>query len=128
MSLIDTTFGPLAPRLLKKWGQPIEVIFRGKGTLDTVSGSIEVPEIRVTTTAVVTKVTVDEVQGLGQAADVKIYINPQDLPAGAVISQSEEVVIPPLVGNFAGQQAKVVDARVVRGQGALLWIVMARFQ
>jgi hypothetical protein len=128
MSLIDTTFGPLAPRLLKKWGQPIDVVFRGKGVLNRASGEIEVPENRVTTTAVVTKVTIDEMQGLGQAADVKIYINPQDLPAGAVISQSDEVVLPPLVGNFAGQQAKVVDARVVRGQGPLLWVVMARFQ
>ena len=128
MSLIDTTFGPLAPRLLKKWGQPIDVVFRRDGAYDPATGSIEHTEERVTTTAVVTKVTIDEQQGLGQAADVKIYINPQDLPAGAVIAQSDEVIIPPLVGNFTGQQAKVVDARVVRGQGALLWIVMARYQ
>jgi hypothetical protein len=129
MSLIDTTFAALSSKLVAKWGQEVTLVqYASPGTYDPATGQMLRAETLETTTAVVTSVRAEELQRLGQQADVKILVDPGSLPEDYLFGVDDEVIVSAQAGSDAMVRAKAVDVRVVRGERGILWVIYARYQ
>lgn len=124
MSLIDTTFGPLGPALISKYGSSAVFIRKGANTYNTTTGVVSVAETRINTKAVITRVSPREYEGVYQSTDVKIIPNPQDIGnAGITVSDAFEYS-----RNNVTITAKVIDIKEYRGDNVVLSVAIARPQ
>lgn len=95
MSLVDTTFGPLAPPLIQKWGTDMTyVLTSDEQAYDPVTGDVSLRENGVVVRALITRVRPIEADSLYQDTDLKIIMAPGQLPLGYSVKNSDYILIP----------------------------------
>lgn len=125
MSKVDTVFGPIPGPLIAEWGQPVVFVrSSGPGVYDPATGDVTESETRINVLAVITKANPKEDQGVFQAGDLKIMIDPGQL-GGEYISTQDWFEIPK---NGLTQKAKVVDVTTYRGDNPVFFVCIARPQ
>ena len=95
MSLVDTTFGPIAPPLIQKWGTDMTyVVVADEQAYDPNTGDIVVRENGLVVRALITRVRPMESDGLYQDTDLKVLMAPNQLPTGYAVKNSDYFLIP----------------------------------
>jgi len=125
MNYVDKTFGPIAPPLISKFGTDVIFVKReGSGTYDPATGKIQPAEERFSIKAVIMTVTPEQVEGLYQATDLILYVNPASISNNwiAVKDYFE------LQQGDKTQVAEVYEVKAYRGDNPILFRVMARPQ
>ncbi|MCE2839197.1 MAG: hypothetical protein LW834_19975 [Cyanobium sp. 49614_E6] len=125
MSRVDTVFGPIPGPMIQEWGLDATFVTSGApGTYDPATGKILDTSTRTPVKVVITKINPQEYQGLYQATDVKIFIDPAQL-GGHYITTAD---------SFEYQQAgttihaKVINPVTFRGDNPVLFACVARPQ
>ena len=124
MSLVDDTFGPIPGPLIAKWGQPAVFVQQTGSTYDPVTGTVTPTQTRTNVQIVITRIDVEEVQGLYQASDVKVMIDPGQI-GGAYVEVDDWFEVPTAGGT---QVMKVIEPRTYRGENPVFFIIIARPQ
>jgi cold shock CspA family protein len=124
MSKVDTVFGPIPGPLIQEWGQPGTFVQTGTSTYDSTTGTITPTETRTPVQLVITKIDPTEFNGLYQATDVKILIDPGQI-GGHYITTSDWFEVPKGAGT---QRLKVIEPRTYRGDNPVFFVVIARPQ
>jgi hypothetical protein len=124
MSLIDTTFGPLGPPLINKWGMAVDFVRKGAEVYNSATGVIAASEAKTSMKAVVARVKASEFGGIYQSTDVKVIPDPALMPAPPVRERDY------FEYQQAGEtiRAKVVDVIEYRGDSPVLFVIIARPQ
>ena len=123
MSKVDTTFGPLASPLVKKWGRAVTFHKAGTNTIyDPSSGGVTATTTNYAAKAVVTRVTIAEVTGLLQSTDYKIIIDAAQIN-GAYITARDSFSF---TRNRRTVRARVIDVTTLEGESAILHTVFVR--
>ena len=125
MSRVDTVFGPIPGPMIQEWGLDATFVASGgSGTYDPTTGDITDSSTRTPVKVVITKINPEEYQGLYQATDVKIFIDPAQI-ANHYITTAD---------SFEYQQdgttvhAKVINPVTFRGDNPVLFACVARPQ
>lgn len=124
MSKVDTLFGPIAPPLIQQWGQPAVFVRTTGSTYDPTTGAVTPAEVRTNVLIVITKLDITEKDGLYQANDVKILIDPLQIGNNYVTTDDWFEV--PTAG--ATQIMKVIEPRTYRGENPVFFVIIARPQ
>lgn len=124
MSLVDDTFGPIPGPLIAKWGQPAVFVQQTSASYDPQTGAVTPTETRTDVKIVITRIDVEEYNGLYQASDVKIMIDPGQI-ADAYVSTDDWFEVPTAGGT---QIMKVIEPRTYRGENPVFFIIIARPQ
>ena len=124
MSKVDTVFGPIPGTLIQEWGQPAVFVRTTGSTYNPNTGTITPAEVRTTVRIVITKLDITEKDGLYQANDVKILIDPIQLSNNYVTTDDWFEV--PTAG--ATQIMKVIEPRTYRGEDPVFFVIIARPQ
>lgn len=122
MSLVDSIFSPIAPLLIKQFGSDVTFIRRGEGVYDETTGLISNPETRFTIKAVFDSLKPEELGGIYQATDTRIFLEPSSIGGGVVTTEDA------VEYSRAGQtiKAKVVQATEYRGDSPILFDAVVR--
>ena len=123
MSKVDTTFGPLATPIVKKWGRTVTFYKAGATTTyDPATGGVTATTTSTTAKAVITRVTVAELTGLLQSTDYKIIIDAAQINGAAITTRDS-------FGFTRGGstiRARVIDVTTLEGDSAILHTVFVR--
>lgn len=121
MSKIDDVFGPLPGPMIAEWGQAAVFTPCGEtGTYDPTTGNITSSSLPVAVTVVITKVDPNEYQGLYQATDWKVIIDPAQI-GNRYIQVGDTFTVD-------GKTARVVNPVAYRGDNPVVFICIARPQ
>ena len=122
MSLVDSIFSPIAPLLIKQFGSNLTFIRRADGVYDDTTGLIASAEQRFNIKAVFESLKADEIGGIYQATDVRVFLDPTSIGGGVVTTEDR------VEYSRAGQTitAKVVNPTEYRGDSPILFDVVVR--
>ena len=125
MSKVDDVFGVIPGPLIQEWGFDATFVTSGApGDYDPATGTVDDTSTRTPVKVVITKINPEEYQGLYQATDVKIFIDPAQI-GGHYITTAD---------SFEYQQAgatihaKVINPVTFRGDNPVLFACVARPQ
>jgi hypothetical protein len=125
MSKVDTVFGPIPGPLIAEWGQAVTFVkVNSDGTYDPATGEITAAEDRLAVKAVITKVNPTEYNGVAQATDLKILIDPGQLGAHYITTRDRWEY----PEGSTTRTAKVVNVTTYRGDGPVFFVCLARPQ
>jgi hypothetical protein len=122
VSLVDSIFSPLAPLLINQFGSSLTFIRRADGVYNDTTGVITSAEQRYNIKAVFESLRADEIGGIYQATDVRIFFDPTAIGGGVVTTEDR------VEYSRAGQTvtAKVVNPTEYRGDSPILFDVVVR--
>lgn len=122
MSLVDSIFSPIAPLLIKQFGSDLTFIRRSEGTYNETTGVISSPEQRFTIKAVFDSLKPEELGGIYQATDVRVFIEPTSIGGGVATTEDR------VEYRRAGQtvQAKVIQVTEYRGDNPIVFDAVVR--
>ena len=123
MSFIDDTFGPLAPKLVNKFGHKITFIKKENSAYDPNTGQVTEIETRYEVTATVHRLGIDEFNGVWQKNDVKIILYPEQIDYH-YITEQDYFLVPR--DTAPDEYMKVVEPLTYRGEKVVVYIVIAR--
>jgi hypothetical protein len=123
-SRIDQVFGPIPGPLIQEWGQPAVFVKAGTPSYDPTTGTVTKSETRTNVKIVITRLDINEANGLYQIDDVKILIDPQQL-SGQYITTADYFEVPKGAGT---ELMKVIQPLTYRGEKPVFFIVIARPQ
>lgn len=126
MSNIDNVFGSIAAPMIKEWGQNVVYVgIADPGVYNPATGQVTQNENRVNVKAVLTELKADELNGIYQVQDVKLMIDPGQLP-NVLLSTADYWEWPGLQGGTV--RAKTVEVLTYRGDSAVFYSCVVRPQ
>ena len=123
MSKVDTTFD-FADELVDEWGSPAVFVRRENSVYDPNTGQVTQTETRTDVKVVISSLDITEDNGLYQANDVKLIIDPVQLNY-IYITEQDYFEVPKGTGN---EIMKVVDPKTYRGDNPVGYVIIARPQ
>ena len=124
MSKVDDVFD-FADELIDEWGQMVTFIRKEGSTYDRESGIVSENETRYEVKAVITKLDIREYDGLYQANDVKIIIDPVQL--NYIYITTEDYFLVPRE-NAPDEYMKIIRPVTYRGDRPVAYVIIARPQ
>ena len=124
MSKVDTTFD-FADELIAEWGQPAQLITKGNPSYDINTGETVENEIVYNVKVVITSLDIRELNGLYQANDVKILIDPVQINY-IYLTESDYFLVPR--DGAPDQYMKIIEPKTYRGDKPVFYNIVARPQ
>ena len=124
MSKVDDVFD-FADELIDEWGQMVTFIRKEGSTYDRETGIVSENETRYEVKAVITKLDIREYDGLYQANDVKIIIDPVQL--NYIYITTEDYFLVPRE-NAPDEYMKIIRPVTYRGDRPVAYVIIARPQ
>jgi len=124
MSKVDTTFDFAAP-LIAEWGQPAQLITKGNPSYDINTGETVENEVVYDVKVVITSLDIRELNGLYQANDVKILIDPVQINY-IYLTESDYFLVPR--DGAPDQYMKIIEPKTYRGDKPVFYNIVARPQ
>ena len=123
MSKVDTTFD-FADELVAEWGSPAVFVRREDSVYDPNTGEVTQTETRTNVNVVISSLDITEDNGLYQANDVKLIIDPVQLNY-IYITEQDYFELPKAGGT---EIMKVIDPKTYRGERPVAYVIIARPQ
>ena len=123
MSKVDTTFD-FADELVDEWGSPAVFVRREDSVYDPNTGQVTQTETRTDVKVVISSLDITEDNGLYQANDVKLIIDPVQLNY-IYITEQDYFELPKAGGT---EIMKVIDPKTYRGERPVAYVIIARPQ
>ena len=123
MSKVDTTFD-FADELVDEWGSPAVFVRREDSVYDPNTGEVTQTETRTDVKVVISSLDITEDNGLYQANDVKLIIDPVQLNY-IYITEQDYFELPKAGGT---EIMKVIDPKTYRGERPVAYVIIARPQ
>ena len=124
MSKVDTTFD-FADELIAEWGQPAQLITKGNPTYDINTGETVENEIVYNVKVVIGSLDITETDGLYQANDVKILIDPVQINY-IYLTEADYFLVPR--DGAPDQYMKIIEPKTYRGDKPVFYNIVARPQ
>ena len=124
MSKVDTTFD-FADELIAEWGQPAQLITKGNPTYDINTGETVENEVVYNVKVVITSLDIRELNGLYQANDVKILIDPVQINY-IYLTEADYFLVPR--DGAPDQYMKIIEPKTYRGDKPVFYNIVARPQ
>ena len=124
MSKVDTTFDFAAP-LIAEWGQPAQLITKGNPTYDIITGETVENEVVYNVNVVITSLDIRELNGLYQANDVKILIDPVQINY-IYLTEADYFLVPR--DGAPDQYMKIIEPKTYRGDKPVFYNIVVRPQ
>ena len=124
MSKVDDVFN-FADELIDEWGQMVTFVRKQDSVYDRESGIVSETETRYEVKAVITKLDIREYDGLYQANDVKIIIDPVQL--NYIYITTEDYFLVPRE-NEPDEYMKIIRPVTYRGDRPVAYVIIARPQ
>lgn len=123
MSKVDDVFD-FADELVAEWGSPAVFVRREDSVYDPNTGEVTQTETRTDVKVVISSLDITEDNGLYQANDVKLIIDPVQLNY-IYITEQDYFELPKAGGT---EIMKVVDPKTYRGERPVAYVIIARPQ
>ena len=123
MSKVDDVFD-FADELVAEWGSPAVFVRREDSVYDPNTGQVTQTETRTDVKVVISSLDITEDNGLYQANDVKLIIDPVQLNY-IYITEQDYFELPKAGGT---EIMKVVDPKTYRGERPVAYVIIARPQ
>ena len=123
MSKVDDTFD-FADELVAEWGSPAVFVRREDSVYDPNTGEVTQTETRTDVNVVISSLDITEDNGLYQANDVKLIIDPVQLNY-IYITEQDYFELPKAGGT---EIMKVIDPKTYRGERPVAYVIIARPQ
>lgn len=123
MSKVDDVFD-FADELVAEWGSPAVFVRREDSVYDPNTGEVTQTETRTDVNVVISSLDITEDNGLYQANDVKLIIDPVQLNY-IYITEQDYFELPKAGGT---EIMKVVDPKTYRGERPVAYVIIARPQ
>jgi len=123
MSKVDDVFD-FADELVAEWGSPAVFVRRENSVYDPNTGQVTQTETRTDVNVVISSLDITEDNGLYQANDVKLIIDPVQLNY-IYITEQDYFELPKAGGT---EIMKVVDPKTYRGERPVAYVIIARPQ
>ena len=124
MSKVDTTFD-FADELIAEWGQPAQLITKGNPTYDINTGETVENEVVYNVKVVISSLDIRELNGLYQANDVKILIDPVQIDY-IYLTEADYFLVPR--DGAPDQYMKIIEPKTYRGDKPVFYNIVARPQ
>ena len=123
MSKVDDVFD-FADELVAEWGSPAVFVRREDSVYDPNTGEVTQTETRTDVNVVISSLDITEDNGLYQANDVKLIIDPVQLNY-IYITEQDYFELPKAGGT---EIMKVIDPKTYRGERPVAYVIIARPQ
>ena len=123
MSKVDDVFD-FADELVAEWGSPAVFVRREDSVYDPNTGQVTQTETRTNVNVVISSLDITEDNGLYQANDVKLIIDPVQLNY-IYITEQDYFELPKAGGT---EIMKVIDPKTYRGERPVAYVIIARPQ
>ena len=123
MSKVDDVFD-FADELVDEWGSPAVFVRREDSVYDPNTGEVTQTETRTNVKVVISSLDITEDNGLYQANDVKLIIDPVQLNY-IYITEQDYFELPKAGGT---EIMKVIDPKTYRGERPVAYVIIARPQ
>ena len=123
MSKVDDVFD-FADELVAEWGSPAVFVRREDSVYDPNTGEVTQTETRTNVNVVISSLDITEDNGLYQANDVKLIIDPVQLNY-IYITEQDYFELPKAGGT---EIMKVIDPKTYRGERPVAYVIIARPQ
>jgi Fe-S cluster assembly iron-binding protein IscA len=123
MSKVDDVFD-FADELVDEWGSPAVFVRREDSVYDPNTGEVTQTETRTDVKVVISSLDITEDNGLYQANDVKLIIDPVQLNY-IYITEQDYFELPKAGGT---EIMKVIDPKTYRGERPVAYVIIARPQ
>jgi len=123
MSKVDDVFD-FADELVAEWGSPAVFVRRENSVYDPNTGQVTQTETRTDVNVVISSLDITEDNGLYQANDVKLIIDPVQLNY-IYITEQDYFELPKAGGT---EIMKVIDPKTYRGERPVAYVIIARPQ
>ena len=123
MSKVDDVFD-FADELVDEWGSPAVFVRRQGSVYDPATGEVTQTETRTNVKVVISSLDITEDNGLYQANDVKLIIDPVQLNY-IYITEQDYFELPKAGGT---EIMKVIDPKTYRGERPVAYVIIARPQ
>lgn len=123
MSKVDDVFD-FADELVAEWGSPAVFVRRENSVYDPNTGEVTQTETRTNVNVVISSLDITEDNGLYQANDVKLIIDPVQLNY-IYITEQDYFELPKAGGT---EIMKVIDPKTYRGERPVAYVIIARPQ
>ena len=123
MSKVDDVFD-FADELVDEWGSPAVFVRRQGSVYDPATGEVTQTETRTDVKVVISSLDITEDNGLYQANDVKLIIDPVQLNY-IYITEQDYFELPKAGGT---EIMKVIDPKTYRGERPVAYVIIARPQ
>ena len=123
MSKVDDVFD-FADELVAEWGSPAVFVRRENSVYDPNTGQVTQTETRTNVNVVISSLDITEDNGLYQANDVKLIIDPVQLNY-IYITEQDYFELPKAGGT---EIMKVIDPKTYRGERPVAYVIIARPQ
>lgn len=123
MSKVDDVFD-FADELVDEWGSPAVFVRRENSVYDPNTGEVTQTETRTDVKVVISSLDITEDNGLYQANDVKLIIDPVQLNY-IYITEQDYFELPKAGGT---EIMKVIDPKTYRGERPVAYVIIARPQ
>ena len=123
MSKVDDVFD-FADELVDEWGSPAVFVRREDSVYDPDTGEVTQTETRTDVKVVISSLDITEDNGLYQANDVKLIIDPVQLNY-IYITEQDYFELPKAGGT---EIMKVIDPKTYRGERPVAYVIIARPQ
>ena len=123
MSKVEDVFD-FADELVAEWGSPAVFVRREDSVYDPNTGEVTQTETRTNVNVVISSLDITEDNGLYQANDVKLIIDPVQLNY-IYITEQDYFELPKAGGT---EIMKVIDPKTYRGERPVAYVIIARPQ
>lgn len=123
MSKVDDVFD-FADELVDEWGSPAVFVRRQGSVYDPNTGEVTQTETRTDVKVVISSLDITEDNGLYQANDVKLIIDPVQLNY-IYVTEQDYFELPKAGGT---EIMKVIDPKTYRGERPVAYVIIARPQ
>ena len=123
MSKVDDVFD-FADELVAEWGSPAVFVRREDSVYDPNTGEVTQTETRTDVKVVISSLDITEDNGLYQANDVKLIIDPVQLDY-IYITEQDYFELPKAGGT---EIMKVIVPKTYRGERPVAYVIIARPQ
>jgi len=124
MSKVDDVFD-FADELIDEWGQTVTLVRKENSTYDPETGATTESETRMQVKVVITKLNIREYEGLYQANDVKIILDPVQVNY-IYITEQDYFLVPR--ENAPDEYMKIIKPVTYRGDRPVAYVIIARPQ
>ena len=124
MSKVDDVFD-FADELIDEWGHYVTFVRKENSVYDPETGATTETETRMQVKVVITKLNIREYDGLYQANDVKIILDPVQVNY-IYITDQDYFLVPR--ENAPDEMMKVIEPVTYRGDRPVAYVIIARPQ
>ena len=124
MSKVDDVFD-FADELIDEWGHYVTFVRKENSVYDPETGATTETETRMQVKVVITKLNIREYEGLYQANDVKIILDPVQVNY-IYITEQDYFLVPR--ENAPDEYMKIIKPVTYRGDRPVAYVIIARPQ